>query len=1385
MLTSNPLEANITPHPQRRAGQQVASRIGQQRQLAAITAAMLVFSGVFGLTGSESAAETGDSAFSRLYFGLQPPTSRAAERDVNLIEELLEAGRFGESAPLVVRRFAAIEDHVDSTGVSLKGRLLRSLLRCEPSGLKTLRSVLVGEYEHALAKASTIVELREVVSRFPSELFGPASLAALARAEADQGNYESAADTLHVASEVARAEGDRPVADRLAKREAIHRLRIGQRESTALLSDDDAVAFIEATAQAADAEADRRAPRAWLAAGGDAQHRSAAPGDLPTPWRSWRASIAPDDPAAEIDASFTGDKPANIPSGQAIAVAGVVITPTRSGLVACSATSGKRLWTVRNNATNPLLDPARGSLATDTRLVFAVMGSNPSLSAANADRETQAVEALFSRSPTTSSTNCLKAYELATAGKLRWQLDGADLTGAAAEARFLGAPALIDSRLYALAERDHAIVLFEIDAKTGRVDWTQTLAHRERELGANNNEPAVTPTISDGIVYCPTGRGTVAAVEPLRRRISWIAYLGVDENESRPPQGRAWRGAGRFDHRRWYDDPEGWRHCRALVEAGRLVVASPAEPSLQVFDSATGDRLWRREVEDGIVLGTVTNGLVLAVEAKSVSAWRLADGEKAWSVPLPEDSKPAGEGILLEGRYLLPLTSGRLAAIVVDGPEGASLESIDLATNRLTAAPSLGNLLYHDGAILSRAKGTLESYPQQSPDPSLQEAAIAALLAGETETAIRLLREALAARPDDKRTAEQLAAALIRSVESDPSRAARVGEEIRRLVTGPKAGAYAAMLRLQAAGPSDTATIRREARLLKAGPTAEVVLQPEQGLRLIASRLAEGHRQTGRADTSQQEPPPWSETGIRFRTEWSIRQVAVQIDTQPKPTATGRKRRTRPDRPSTPRTLALPSSRIATNGPCHWKIESRSTGGAALIGANTRGERLFAEELPSDLTSNGRGTASIVGAPGHRRGDDWLAVKLDSGFVTYRLNSDAVGGVSSPGSGWAWTTDEAIATNGPAELAFANATESPVAIGPWGVVSLAGSTLLCRDLETGAPQWRRDLPDESGPSPRVLSYQDDLYVADNGDHSWRFSTWTGEQRPDSWSLPSTKSWRGESAGRLLVETRDVGGRRFQILDYTVPGPERVLWEQKVPTTTRFLLSQGLAAFLSEDLRLTIVDIAKASERFSTSLPGPAEPLVRGFRVTERSGRLLVEVDRSNPMVDRARGESPLGSKPLLTGELHCLDAESGQPFWSSPAEIDGMAVLATAATDAPVLLLGHRKAPDSEDEQAEASLALVALDLASGGTLYRNHHLPAGDEQAASPAVWAQYESTEAGQRLLIRAGRSWVSLQTTDAPSPPRVPMVARIEHPRPSDLKDVGRNVELFFKSFLNDEE
>src|SRR5690606_9280339 len=75
--------------------------------------------------------------------------------------------------------------------------------------------------------------------------------------------------------------------------------------------------------------------------------------------------------------------------------------------------------------------------------------------------------------------NTLVALELGTQGKFRWRVGGA--TGedepALARAFFLGAPLVLADSLYVLAEVRGDVSLYVLDAASGRLRWSQQLAH--------------------------------------------------------------------------------------------------------------------------------------------------------------------------------------------------------------------------------------------------------------------------------------------------------------------------------------------------------------------------------------------------------------------------------------------------------------------------------------------------------------------------------------------------------------------------------------------------------------------------------------------------------------------------------------------------------------------------------------------------------------------------------------------------------------------------------------------------------------------------------------------------------------------------------------------
>src|SRR5207249_983732 len=95
-----------------------------------------------------------------------------------------------------------------------------------------------------------------------------------------------------------------------------------------------------------------------------------------------------------------------------------------------------------------------------------------------------------------------------------------------------------------------------------------------------------------------------------------------------------------------------------------------------------------------------------------VRALALKDGAEVWHQATPQ---PAGQGAAGGARYYLPVR--QLDVVGEEGQRGGII-TLDLDTGRVVArlAPRSGagpgNLIFHDGDLLSQGVGTVAVYPQ-------------------------------------------------------------------------------------------------------------------------------------------------------------------------------------------------------------------------------------------------------------------------------------------------------------------------------------------------------------------------------------------------------------------------------------------------------------------------------------------------------------------------------------------------------------------------------------------------------------------------------------------------------------------------------------------------
>lgn len=436
------------------------------------------------------------------------------------------------------------------------------------------------------------------------------------------------------------------------------------------------------------------------------------------------------------------------PAAVPLALGGRVVCRTHGGVSAFDLHTGRELW----RATDPLsLDAAmahagkkvqlnawlwefppaqraalfenevQGALSSDGRRVFAVEElplppSVPILQTIQAG----AVRPLGPLQPYLSH-NRLRTIDAET-GQVLWRQGGrGEKGGELHEAYFLGPPLPLAGKLYALFEKQGEIRLAGLDPAAGRIDWVQPLATPRWPLSLDPGRRlhAALPAWGDGILVCPTNAGAVLGVDLLDRRLLW-AFL----YHGRLPD-RA-QGAPLVDPTLWQN---AWRASAPVLADGKIVLAPPDLDGIVCLDLRTGSLAWQGQREQfDLYVGGAHRGKVLVVGRGGCRALGLKDGKELWRLTT---GAPAGLGAQAGGLYYLPLESGTVLA--VDLENGRIVREVQapspgsLAGNEGPAVRKvgLGNLVLHEGAVLSQTVMGLSAFPQLGTRLTLIEARLA------------------------------------------------------------------------------------------------------------------------------------------------------------------------------------------------------------------------------------------------------------------------------------------------------------------------------------------------------------------------------------------------------------------------------------------------------------------------------------------------------------------------------------------------------------------------------------------------------------------------------------------------------------------------------------
>ncbi len=421
--------------------------------------------------------------------GVYLPTDRSLSRAISRARERLADHEYNEVLAFLQQVLARDEDSFlerageDHQQLGLKATARQLIGELPPEGYdayELLHGATARRQLEAAIRAGDREAIAKVVRQFFHTSAGYEAAVVLAEMEADQGHRLAAAELYRELIETPRAAAR--FEPQLSIAAALNLLLAGQ--------PDDAAAILRALVKrnpaaqivlfgkssplpAASANplawlyglvgrpvATQRGEADWLTLRGDASRNSQSTGGRPHLRPTWEARVV-NEPSIESYLSGRSDDflqrgVVAIPGARPIAVGDIVVMRTPENIVAIDWQTGKRIWETRDEqelqAASELApgierddswaaqgkpleermwdDALMTSLSSDGKRVFIVRG----LSAARDEEVAAGWQAaqIFGRNgvEAAAATNQLAAYDIATQGKLAWELDGGRATGA-------------------------------------------------------------------------------------------------------------------------------------------------------------------------------------------------------------------------------------------------------------------------------------------------------------------------------------------------------------------------------------------------------------------------------------------------------------------------------------------------------------------------------------------------------------------------------------------------------------------------------------------------------------------------------------------------------------------------------------------------------------------------------------------------------------------------------------------------------------------------------------------------------------------------------------------------------------------------------------------
>ncbi len=309
----------------------------------------------------------------------------------------------------------------------------------------------------------------------------------------------------------------------------------------------------------------------------------------------------------------------------------------------------------------------------------------------------------------------LQAYDLVT-GKLRWEIGERDEKSELGDTHFLGPPLPVSGKLFVLTEKQQELRLVTLDPNTGKVQGMQTLVTTRDKLeqDVGRRTQAAHLSYGEGILVCPTNAGALLGVDLLSGSLVW-AYMYRDKTETaddvninRPRvNGIMIRRPNTGMQNPSFNNQ--WKVTAPVIVDGKIIFTAPDARAIHCVNLRDGAKIWtQNRQEEDLFFGGVYSGTAVIVGRKICRGVDIVNGNTLWTL---ETGVPSGLGVAFENIYYLPIKeSANSREPEVCGIDVAKGKII--AHTRSRKSEVAGNLIFHEGSVISQTPSDIAVYPQ-------------------------------------------------------------------------------------------------------------------------------------------------------------------------------------------------------------------------------------------------------------------------------------------------------------------------------------------------------------------------------------------------------------------------------------------------------------------------------------------------------------------------------------------------------------------------------------------------------------------------------------------------------------------------------------------------